>query len=117
MYIFVPTVVRSGNEFSRSAAIPADSQGPACARMHLLRIDQYTPPGTDRRPLYQSVLEWLPRIQDPLTLTICLSRLLEPQARTFLQKHRELFLTLTREWNDKLREDDRELTLAALAQC
>jgi hypothetical protein len=42
---------------------------------------------------------------------------LEPQARTFLQKHRELFLTLTREWNDKLREDDRELTLAALAQC
>jgi hypothetical protein len=50
-------------------------------------------------------------------MTICLSRLLEPEARTFLQKHRELLLTLTREWNDRLREDDRELTLATLAQC
>src|SRR5579864_6225790 len=32
----------------------------------LVRLDQYTPPGTDRRPLYQTVLDWLPRIQDPL---------------------------------------------------
>jgi len=64
--------------------------------LDLVRIDQYTPPGTDRLPLYQTVLGWLPRIQDPLTLTICLARLTEPQARTLVKKNRQLLLGLAR---------------------
>lgn len=83
----------------------------------LVRLDQYTPPGTDRLPLYQTVIEWLPRIQDPLSLTICLSRLTEPGARLLVKKHRELFLTLARQWNEKLRKDDPEHTLSVLSQC
>jgi hypothetical protein len=88
----------------------------ACG-LDLVRIDQYTPPGTDRRPLYQTVLDWLPRIQDPLTLTICLARLTEPGARLFVKKRRQLLLGVAREWNERLRQDDRENTLAVLAQC
>src|SRR5215475_10368444 len=37
--------------------------------LNLVHLNQYTPPGTDLRPLYETVLEWLHRIQDPLTLT------------------------------------------------
>jgi hypothetical protein len=85
--------------------------------LDLVRLDQHTPPGTDRQSLYQTVLEWLERIPDALTLTICLSRLTEPAARTLVKKNRELLLRLTREWNDRLREDDSERTLAVLAQC
>lgn len=85
--------------------------------LDLVRLDQYTPPGTDRLPLYQTVIEWLPRIQDPLSLTICLSRLTEPGARLSVRKHRELLLNLARQWNEKLREDDHEHTLSVLSQC
>ena len=41
--------------------------------LSLARIDQYTAQGIDRQPLYQVILEWLPKIQDPLTLSICLA--------------------------------------------
>ena len=85
--------------------------------LDLVRLDQYTPPGTDRQPLYQTVLEWLPRIEDPLTLTICLSRLTEPEARALVRKNRELLLSLARGWNDRLREGDREHTLCVLSHC
>lgn len=85
--------------------------------LDLVRLDQYTPPGTDRLPLYQTVIEWLPRIQDPLSLTICLSQLGGPGARQFVKKHRELLLSLARQWNEKLRKDDHEHTLSVLSQC
>ena len=85
--------------------------------LNLVRLDQYTPPGTDLRPLYQTILEWLDRIQDPLTLTICLSQLTNPGACSVVKKNRELLLRLTREWNSRLRGDDRERTLSVLSQC
>lgn len=85
--------------------------------LDLVRVDHYTPPGTDRRPLYQTVIDWLPRIQDPLALSICLDRLGEPGARALVKKNRELLLSLARKWNDRLREEDREHTLAAFSYC
>jgi hypothetical protein len=85
--------------------------------LDLVRLDQYTPPGIDRLPLYQTVIEWLPRIQDPLSLTICLIRLTEPGARRLVKKHRELLLSLARQWNERLRKDDHEHTLSVLSQC
>jgi hypothetical protein len=85
--------------------------------LDLVRVDQYTPPGTDRRPLYEAVIDWLPHIQDPLTLTICLCRLGEPGARALVKRNRELLLGLAREWNGRLREHDTEHTLGVLAQC
>src|SRR5262245_19402274 len=85
--------------------------------LDLVRVDQYTPPGTDRRPLYQTILAWLHRIQDPLTLAICLARLTEPEARSLVRKNRELLLRLAREWNNRLRSNDSERTLPVLSQC
>jgi hypothetical protein len=85
--------------------------------LDLVRLDQYTAPGTDRRPIYLTVLEWLPGIHDPLTLTICLSRLTEPRALPLVKKNRELLLSLARQWNDRLRKEDSERTLAVLSQC
>ncbi len=85
--------------------------------LNLVRLDQYTPPGTDRRPLYQTVIDWLPRIQDPLTLTVCLGRLTEPGARALVRKNREVLLSLTRQWHERLREGDHEQTLSVLSQC
>jgi hypothetical protein len=87
--------------------------------LDLVRLDQYTPPGTDRRPLYQTVMEWLPRIQDSLTLNFCLSRLTEPEARSLVKKNRELLLRLAGQWNDRLCADDsgHTLALAVLSQC
>jgi hypothetical protein len=40
------------------------------------------------------VLDWLPRVQDPLTLGVCLGRLTEPKARALVKKNRELLLEL-----------------------
>jgi hypothetical protein len=57
------------------------------------------------------------RVQDPLTLSICLGLILEPGARGLIKKKRELFIALAREWNVRLMTDDREYTLARLAQC
>lgn len=85
--------------------------------LDLVLLDQYTPAGTDRRPLYEAVIEWLPKIQDPLTLSICLGRLLEPSARPLVKKSRELLLNLARLWNDRLRGCDNERVLPVLAQC
>jgi len=85
--------------------------------LDLVRLDQNTPPETDRRPLYETVLKWLPNVEDPLTLTICLGRLTEPGARVLVKKNRELLLRLARDWNERLREDDREHTLSVLSQC
>jgi hypothetical protein len=85
--------------------------------LNLARLDQYTPAEVDRTPLFQGILEWLPKIQDPLTLSICLGRLLEPRARPLVKKGRELLLSLAREWNGRLRDCDKESTLSVLAQC
>ena len=85
--------------------------------LNLVWLEQYTPASTDRRPLYEAVLQWLPRIQDSLTLSICLGRLLEPRARPLVKKNREVLLNLAKEWNERLRDCDRERTLAVLAQC
>ena len=85
--------------------------------LNLVRLDQYTPDGIDRRPLYEAVIAWLPKIDDPLTLTICMGRLLEPGARSLVKKNGELLLSLARLWNDRLRGSDNENTLSPLAQC
>lgn len=85
--------------------------------LDLVRLDQYTAPETDRRPLYETVFAWLPKVQDPLTLTVCLGRLAEPGARALVKRNRELLLRLAREWNERLRGDDREHTLSVLSQC
>jgi hypothetical protein len=82
----------------------------------LVLLEQSTPPGRDLVPLYQTIINWLPKVQDPLSLTICLGRLMEPGARPVIRKHRELLLRLARQWNRTLRKDDREHTLSALAQ-
>jgi hypothetical protein len=85
--------------------------------LDILRLEHYTPPGTDRRPIYVTVLEWLHRVQDPLTLSICLHRLIEPGARPLVKKNRELLLRLAQEWNERLAGNDSERTLSVLAQC
>ena len=83
--------------------------------LDLVQLNQYTPPATDLKPLYATVLDWLPRVQDPLTLSMCLGRLLEPGARALVKKNRELLLSLAREWNKPESED--RWTLSVLAQC
>lgn len=83
--------------------------------LDLVRLDQYTPPGTDRYPLYETVLDWLPRVQDPATLGVCLGRLLEPGARSLVKRNRELLLGLARKWNKS--ETETKWVLHVLAQC
>jgi hypothetical protein len=114
-----PIFPQSVDGWSRTLRVARNCQ-PLLADLYargidLVRIDQRTPPGTDRRLLYQTVLEWLPKIQDPLSLTMCLSRLGEPEARNLVKKSREMLFCLTREWNDRLREDDPEHTLWSLS--
>jgi hypothetical protein len=84
--------------------------------LDLVQLDQYTPPNVDRQPLHEAVLNWLPKMEDPLTVTICLSRLTEPKAKGLVKKNRELMLDLARKWNAELGQDDEERTLAVLAQ-
>jgi hypothetical protein len=86
--------------------------------LDLVRLDQYTPPETDRQPLYETVFDWLPKVQDPLTLSMCLARLTEPSARTLVKKNRELLLGLARKWNKLEAEGKRgKRVLSVLAQC
>jgi len=83
--------------------------------LELVRLDQYTPQETDRQPLYETVLAWLPRVQDPLTLSTCLGRLTEPKARAHVKNNRELLLGLARKWNKP--EAEGKWMLSVLAQC
>lgn len=83
--------------------------------LDLVRLDQYTPPETDRQPLYETILDWLPSVTDPLTLSTCLGRLTEPKARALVKKNRELLLGLARRWNKP--EAEFEWVLSVLAQC
>jgi hypothetical protein len=85
--------------------------------LNLVHLEQHSPAGIDRMPIYKGVIEWLPKIQDPLTLSICLDRLLEPGARPLVKKSRELLLNLARAWNERLRGCDNESVLHVLAQC
>lgn len=87
--------------------------------LNLVRLDEYTPPGTDREPLYRAVIDLLPRLQDPLTLYECLSRLTEPGARSLVKKQRELLLNLARQWNQNQEPSgiDHEPMLSALSRC
>lgn len=79
--------------------------------LDLVLLDQYTPPETDRSPLYESILEELPSIKDALTLSVSLSRLHEPEARSLLKRSRELLLHRARECNGSVGSD------AVRAQC
>jgi hypothetical protein len=54
--------------------------------LDLIFLNQYTPPGIDRRILYHTLVDWLARVQDPLTLSICLGVFLEPGARSCIKK-------------------------------
>ncbi len=85
--------------------------------VHLIRIEQGTTSDVDQRHLNECVMEWLPRIHDPLTLSICLGRLGGPGAGTLLRSSRERLFQLARHWNARLRNHDPELTLSRLAQC
>lgn len=83
--------------------------------LDLVRLDQRTPPEMDRQTLYETVLDWLPRVQDPLTLAMCLGRLTEPKARALVKKNREVLLGLARKWNNP--EAESEWVPSVLAQC
>ena len=85
--------------------------------LNLVVLNQNRPLGVDPQPLYEAILDWLPRLRDPLTVAVGVARLLEPEAKPLLRRKRAELLQVTREWCQRQRHGDLERALSALAQC
>ncbi len=82
-----------------------------------MNLQNVLPRGSDKKVFHEVLLQWLPRIQDPLTLSICLFRILEPGV--LKKSHRLLVIELYRRWRPLLRDGHKEVesTPQLLAAC
>lgn len=65
--------------------------------LDLIDLQQLTPVGADPMPRCEVILEWLTRIEEPVTLAIALRCLCETPK--LLRKNRELVMEVIRSWN------------------